>query len=228
MDQMPLASGSLAGGGIPWERLDQALREAAPRFVGVQEVQDMLDRLERSQPALVREIVPRLIPPVLLAEVLSRLVEEGVPVRNLKGILLSLAEHARRESDPVQLSERVREALRPIISHRVAPDGDLRPWLLDPGIEEALSRGIDRDGATTSLSLPPEQGEAILGALERVLRASAGSRPVLLTRPEIRRPLWKLAANLRRGLFVVSYAELEPSVSLKPAGVVRLAPEARR
>ena len=228
VDQAPVAAGALSERNVPWARLEQVLRESAFRFVGVQEVQDLLDRLERTQPALVREIVPRLIPPVLLAEVLSRLVEEGVPIRNLKGILLSLAEHARRESDPVQLSERVREALRPIISHRLAPDGSLQPLLLDPAIEEALAKGLSREGAGSSLSLPPEQGEAILSALERVLRASTGKPTVVLTRPELRRPFWKLATNLCRTIFVVSYGELEPTVSLKPAGVIRLALETKR
>ena len=68
-----------------------ALRAHAHLLVGIQEVQELLDGLEATHPALVREAVRHLPAPVL-AEVLRQLLEEGIPVRPLRTILEALLE----------------------------------------------------------------------------------------------------------------------------------------
>jgi len=225
VDEVPIASGAIerGGDGKPLlERVGEALRRSATRFVGVQEVQDMLDALEKIQPALVREVVPRLVPPVLLSEILARLIEERVPIRNLRGILATLAEWARIEADPAQLAERVRNALAPLISYQVAPDGELEALLLDPSIERVIEQSLQRTETGTTLALAPEDGEAILKALDRALAALRSKAAVVLTRPEIRRPFWKLVCQTHPDIRVVSFLELDPSTSVQPAGKVSL------
>jgi len=223
VDEVPVASGAIErGGDLLIERVGEALRRSATRFVGVQEVQDMLDALEKIQPALVREVVPRLVPPVLLSEILARLIEERVPIRNLRGILATLAEWARIEADPAQLAERVRNALAPLISYQVAPDGELEALLLDPSIERLIEQSLQRTETGTTLALAPEDGEAILKALDRALAALRSKAAIVLTRPEIRRPFWKLVCQTHPDVRVVSFLELDPSTSVQPAGKVSL------
>ncbi len=220
IDDVPVVSGAGTDGWM--DPLRDALRRLAARFVGVQETQDMLDRLERVQPALVREVVPRLVPPVLLSEILTRLVEEQVPVRNLRGILTCLAEWARSEADPMMLAERVREHQRAIISHRVAPDGNLEALLLDPAVERLIQESLDGSSGGTSLTLSPEDGQAIIAGLERALARSGRSDPVVVCRPGIRRPFWKLVSAVTQTVRVVSFLELEPSLSVQPIGRIEL------
>jgi len=71
----------------------------------------MLDQLERAYPALVRNVVPKPVTLALLADVLRRLVEEGVSVRPLREILEALAVYAPSERDPIALAELVRASL---------------------------------------------------------------------------------------------------------------------
>ncbi|MBN2497418.1 MAG: FHIPEP family type III secretion protein [Deltaproteobacteria bacterium] len=223
LDDVPVAAGSERRASEAWwGEIERALRRVAARFVGVQECQDLLDRVEQEQPALVREVVPRLVPPVLLAEVLTRLVEEQVPIRNLRLILASLAEWARSEADPMVLAERVRESLRATISHRVAPDGTLRALLLDPEIERKIEQALSRSERGTTLALDPEDGEAILRGLERSL-ASPDSPGVIVTRPGLRRPFWRLAEQLDPVVRVVSFVELEPGTQIQPVGRIAAA-----
>ena len=202
--------------------IGEALRRSASRFVGVQETQDMLDQLEKVQPALVREVVPRLVPTILLAEILSRLVEEQVPVRNLRGILATLAEWARTEAEPAALAERVRESLGAVISSQIAPDGRLEALLLDPSVEQVIESALTRTPSGTTLGLNPEDGRAILGGFERVVGAHS-SNLVILTRPDLRRPFWKLMSTTHPAVRVVSFLELDPNTSIQPAGKIELA-----
>ena len=46
------------------------VRRYGYEFIGIQETQILLEGLERTHPALVREVVPKLVTPVLLADVL--------------------------------------------------------------------------------------------------------------------------------------------------------------
>ncbi len=222
--EMPVAGGPVerANRAGLVEEISRALRRSAPRFVGVQETQDMLDRLERVQPALVREVVPRLVPTILLAEILCRLVEEGVPVRNLRGILATLAEWARTEADPAALAERVRESLKAVISRQIAPDGRLEALLLDPAVEQLLDGAVNRTPEGTTLGLDPEDGQAIICGFERAVQSN-GADLVILTRPELRRPFWKLMSTAYPAVRVVSFLELDPGTAVQPAGKIELA-----
>jgi type III secretion protein V len=229
IDQLPVASGRRDPG--PWtagqasdslDAIETGLRRVASRFVGVQETQDLLNQLERTQPALVREVVPRLVPPVLLAEILARLVEEQVPVRDLRAILSCLAEWARSEADPMLLAERVRENLGPVISHRVAPDGQLPAWLLDPQLEELIQGALETGSGPASLALSPQDAEAVLAGLTACLGEGTSDEAVVLCRAGIRRPFWKLVSQVRPGLRVLSFMELMPSLEIRPLGRIGL------
>ncbi len=231
VDGTPAVSGELpkdASRSDLEKELGGLLRLVAGRLIGVQETQNMLDELERSQPALVREVVPRLVPAVLLSEILTRLVEESVPVRDLRGILACLAEWARTEADPVALTERVREYLRPVISHRVAPDGTLHALLLDPEVEQMLTKGMQNESGFASLTISPQDGDSILQGVGAVLDSVGDQAQVVVCRPGIRRPFWKLVHDIFPHIQVVSFMELEPSMSLVPVGVVGLAQRSGR
>jgi len=222
--QVPVAAGSIRSHNHTAlaAEVGGALRRSAARFIGVQETQDMLDRLEKVQPALVREVIPRLVPTILLSEILARLVEEQVPVRNLRGILATLAEWARTEADPAALAERVRESLGAVISSQVAPEGKLEALLLDPEVEQVLENAVTRTPNGTTLGLNPEDGQAIISGYERAAGIRASNR-VILTRPELRRPFWKLMSTTHPMVRVISFLELDPNTSIQPAGKIELA-----
>src|SRR5204862_2555096 len=67
LNEVPLARGELAPAetdGAPVRLGDEVLallRRYGHEFVGVQETQALLDGLERTHPALVREVVPKLV-----------------------------------------------------------------------------------------------------------------------------------------------------------------------
>ena len=217
LEGVPLARGQDKAAVL--SEVELALRGAISRFMGVQECQDILDRLEGVAPALVREVVPRLVPPVLLAEVLARLLEEGVSIKPMRVILGALAEWARSEADPCILAERVREKMRDLITHSLAPQGTLEALLLDPELERRLEEALQASGQGTQLLMSPEEVSGILRGLERVLSEQAEIKTaVVLTRPELRRAFWRLASDRCRSLRVVSYLELEPSVHVRPLG----------
>jgi type III secretion protein V len=213
------------------DRTRDLLRARAADFLGLAEVQRLLDELEQFAPATVRNVVPKPVSLVLLTDVLRRLVEERVSVRDLRGILESLSTVAATEKDPLNLTEYVRSQMRRALTFRLtAGRSELEVVLLDPLLEDTIRRAITRTAAGAFLTLPPQAARDILGAIRRAVAAvprpaGAGeAAPVILTQPDIRRFVRKLVEPELPEVWVASYAELLPEVALKP--VARAAPGA--
>ena len=177
----------------------------------------MLDALEQTHPALVRNVVPKPLPVTLLAEVLRRLVEERVSVRNLREILEGLAPYAAQEKDPVVLAELARQALRREITHALAPGGRLHAWFLAPEVSEAVREAVVRTPTGSYLRLDPALAEEIRDAVS----ARVGVGPaVLVAEPDVRRFVWLLLEPRLPRLRVVSSGELAPGTVIQPLGAV--------
>jgi len=233
LNEVPLARGSASDAGAEETiaaELVALLRRHGHELLGIQETQVLLDRLERTHPALVREVVPKLISPPLLTDVLRRLAEEGVSLRNLKDILGALADWAPHERDPVALTEHARGALRRAITHRYATaDGVVPVFLLDPMIEDAVREAIHKTAGGSYLALEPQLSREIVAAVGRTVgettgtpAPSASTPPVILTSADIRRYVRRLIETEHPQLAVLAYPELAPEARLQPLGHVRV------
>jgi type III secretion protein V len=200
------------------------LRQRAADFLGIAETQTLLDQLEQVAPATVRQVVPKPVSVPLLTDVLRRLLEERVSVRDLRGILEALSAVATSEKDPLNLAEFVRTQLRRAITHGLTRGARELPVLIvDAPIEETIRGAIQRTPAGSFLALSPAAGRDVVQAVRRALESVPPETPaVLLTQPDIRRFVRKLLEVDLPDLVVVSYAELLPEVSLRPAARVSL------
>jgi type III secretion protein V len=204
------------------------LRARAADFLGMSETQRLLDELEQFAPAVVRNVVPKPVSLTLLADVLRRLVEERIGVRDLRAILEALAVVASAEKDPLNLAEFVRGQLRRVITFRLTRGSpQLGVLLLDPMIEDTVRRAITRTPNGAFLTLAPPAARDVVAAIRRAVtdaRAQAPTdAPIVLTQPDIRRFVRKLIETDAPDVTVVSFAELLPEVSLRPLARANLA-----
>ena len=203
-------------------RLREVLRRYLQEFVGLQEVRTLLDRLSMTHPALVAEVVPKQVELSQLAEVLQRLVRERVSIRDSRSVLEAVAETARAENDPFELTELVRARLaRQICSRFAREDGKLLVHTVDAEIQQAIRESIRRGPAGPYLGLPPDLREEILDATRRALRGTTQpAPPVLLVEPEVRPHLRKLLEEELPEVAILSMRELTPELVLQPIGHV--------
>jgi len=194
-----------------------ALRREAPRFVGIQEVQGLLDALEPSAPALVRE-VGRQLAPALLADALRRLLEEEVSIRPMRAILEAMLEAGGASRNGPALAEACRRALSRHIVQRCTSGEPLEALILDPAAEDAVRRSLLGEQA----ALDPELAAGLLAGLASELR-SRPRPPVLLAGTDVRRAVRNLVAPRFPRLPVMSFEELPPELPVRPVGRVGLA-----
>ncbi len=229
MDQRKLAEDA---GLTTWDapgyvvlHLSAVLRKNAAEFVGIQETQNMLEQLEQAFPALVKEVVPKAVSPFQLTDILRRLVEEEISIRDLRNILQALAEWGPVENDTVMLTEYVRAALKRYISHKYTRgQSTLIVYLLDPQIEETVRSSVQHTSSGSYLALEPEITQEILAAVRNEVGnlPPSAQQPVVLTTMEIRRYFRKLVELEFPHLAVLSYQELSPEMNIQPIARISL------
>jgi flagellar biosynthesis protein FlhA len=190
--------------------LSHLLQSHAHELLGHEEVQQLLNRLAKSAPKLIEDLVPKLLPMSVVVKVLQYLLLERVSIRNLRTICETLAEVAPKSQDPVALVAAVRVALGRSIVQNV---GGLRQELpvitLDPGLEQVLqdSMTMGGDGAP---GFEPGLADRIQQALSDSTRRqeAAGEPAVLLVAPKIRPWIAKLMRHVTPSLAVLAYNEI--------------------
>jgi type III secretion protein V len=196
-----------------------ALRRNGMLFVGTQEVAALFAKAAEHWPDLVRD-AQRSVPLNKATEVIRRLVEEEVGVRNLRALLETFVEPDSREADVHTLTEQGRVALRRQILHRHAPDGVLKALLVDPGIEGFMRQAIRTVGNAQHLALDPPVAIEIVKGVAAAVQGTGVS--IVLIPLDLRRHLRKLIETDQFDVTVLSYHELLPSLKLEIVGRVEV------
>ena len=198
--------------------LMETLKAHAADLLGRQDVQEMVDALKKSHPALVDEIIPGRVNLGTLHRVLQRLLRERVPIRDLVSILEALGDAADSTKDPEQLTEVVRRSLaNPISRLFLDMSGSVRGVTIGPRLEAALTGLFSPRGAQQGMSL---LNPDTLATLLRDLNTIAGmhaidGRPLpVITPPTLRVGVRRLIEPVLPNVPVISLAELPASVNL--------------
>ena len=213
--EVPVAQGALPSENTA-QALADAVRESLRRhtalFLGTQEANHLLTRASVDLPDVVKETL-RALPLARVAEILRRLVEEEVAIRNLRDILETLSDAAQREKDVYALTELVRIGLKRQLCYRHAPDGRLHALLLEPSLEEMLRGAVRVNGGAQQLALDPVQMSQLM---QRFAEAVQQHRPAaIVTAVDIRRHVRKLIEAECFDTPVLSYHELMPTLQLE-------------
>ena len=123
--------------------LSHLIKTHAHRLLGHEEAQKLVDRVTLGAPKAIQELVPKTVSLSVVVRVLQDLLEEQVPIRDMKTILETLAEKAPITSDPALLLRDVRRALGTSITHKInGLNPELPAFTLAPKLEQILQQGI--------------------------------------------------------------------------------------
>jgi len=204
--------------------LSELIRSRADELLGREELGKLLEKLKKSHPKVIEELVPDLLSVGQILRVLKNLLKEGVPIRDLPSILECLSDHAIRTKDPELLTESVREALAPTITQSFSQDGRLKVLVLDPELDEEISRSLVKTDDGVQITMDPKKALQMINALQTECeRTSAeGVQPVVLTSPSIRMYFRKLIERQVQNCAVISHSEVSSLSQLESVGVVKV------
>jgi flagellar biosynthesis protein FlhA len=190
--------------------LSDILQKHAHEFLGHEETQQLLDSLAKTAPKLVEDLVPKTLPLGVLAKILQSLLEEHIPIRDIRTIAETLAEQAPRSQDPGVLTAAVRVALsRGIVQQLIGSTSEIPVAVLDPGLEQILQKTL-RASEEGHVGFEPGLAERLQQALAETHATleAKGLEGVLLVAAPIRSWMARFAKHAAPGLHILSYNEI--------------------
>jgi flagellar biosynthesis protein FlhA len=190
--------------------LSHLVQTHAHELLGHEEVQQLLNGLAKTAPKLIEDLVPRVLPMSTVVRVLQGLLAERVPVRNMRTIIETLAEHAPRTQDPAQLQAHVRVALgRQIVQDLAGLKDELPVITLENDLEQLLQGSLNAAGGGGP-GMEPGLAERLQQRLSETTKRQEmiGEPAVLLVPPALRTTLARFVRAAVPGLQVLAWNEI--------------------
>ena len=202
--------------------LSQILVNNCASLLGQEEVQNILDIVAKSQPKLVNGLVPSVINLGLLTHILQNLLNEGVPIRDMRTVLETLVEYGPKSQDPEVLTAACRIGLRRLIIQDIVGSENTIPVItLAPDLEKVLHKSLETGGAE-GIGIEPGMADRLQRSLMDATsnQEMEGEPAILLTSGILRSTLSRFVKNTIPGLRVLSYQEVPDDKQIKIVSVV--------
>ena len=190
--------------------LSQILSKHSAQLIGQDDVQILLDNLSQSAPSLVQSVVPKLVPLHNLTSILRALLNERVPVSDLRCILENLAVLSSQNLSVTDTAEALRPHLSGLLVQQVAPlNQPIQVITLSGELENMLIKMVRQsgdEGLILDANLAQQLIKGISEAQQKV--TSDGKTAVLVVSPAIRRQFASILKQHIEDLLVLAFTEL--------------------
>lgn len=197
--------------------LSETISRYAHEFLTREDVQQLLERLRKTQPSLVGEVVPEVINVGLLQRVLQNLLKENIPIRDLPLILEAVGEHGGKTKSALILTEFARKSLSRSITEQFSGVGGLQVITLDPALEHYLLGKVNQTADSITFSIGPDTASQMtqnIAAAWRNAMEKGLEGVVVLCDSRIRAALFGLLSRSIRRLPVIAYDEVVPGTTV--------------
>ena len=206
--------------------LSETLKRHADELLTREDVQLLVDRLRKTQPSLVGDVVGELLPIAILHRVLRNLLSDRIPIRELGTILESLGENAARTKNAAILTELVRKALSRTITEQYKDrTGNISAITLDPALEHQISSTLQQEAEQLKLALPTDAAMDISKQIAQAWKTAMDKgieKVVLLCDSRLRGPLAKMLSRTVPSLPVLAYDEIVLGTEIEPVAVISI------
>ena len=203
-------------------QLSKVIEQNAHELIGQDELKQVIDRLAEASPSLVESVVPKLVPLHNLTAIMKKLLEEQIPINDMRKILEVLAELSGRNMSIDDTAEALRPYLIPLLLQRMVPHKDAIPVItLDPEFENLLINA-DRQNQQSDLIIDGKLSQNMIQKLSSVVddQMAESKVPFLIVAPVIRKKLSKLVRAHLSDLNILSFTELPESKKVEVIAAV--------
>jgi type III secretory pathway component EscV len=210
-------------------RLSTFFVEHASHFLTMDGAGRLLKVLPLRHPVLASELRLLQIPVRVIFEVMRRLLEEQISVRDLETLVSTLVRSWPTEKRPIELTEEVRRAFAGELSERYASAGNLlKTVTLDCQLEMDIQKHTHWSELDTLKVTNPVWALAFCKALDKQLSLCSNQleHQLLVVQSQKRLLVKKLTERAFPELVVLSWEEIAPNYSVQVMGSVYLSQDA--
>ena len=208
--------------------INQVMQKHAYELIGHDEVQQLLGLLKQHNPKLAEELVPNTVPLSVLLKVLQNLLQENVPLRDMRTIAEAIMGVQPKSQDPMILTTAVRSSLSRMIMQSLAEGVDEVPVMtLDPQLEKMLMQTVQQSQQSgikneEALILEPQMAEQLQKSFREHAeqQEAMGNAPILIVSAPIRPMLARFMRYGGVGMSVLSYQEVPDNKRVTVVAVI--------
>ena len=208
--------------------LSEVIKQHAYELMTRQEVVHLVENVKKTAPELVEEAFPNLVTYSLFQRVLTSLLKEGVPIKDLETILETMIEVISETGIPVKdmdgIVERIRTALKRTITRMYCEDGSMKVITLDSELERTMVGSLSKGEGGYYLALSPDILQHIIRQMSEQLKKFNGfaQNPVILTSQIMRIHFYRLVEQFYPNVRVLSFNEIANNVQIQSIGSLTL------
>ena len=200
--------------------LSETIKQHAYELLNRQEVVKLVENMKKKSPELVEELIPTTISYGNFQKILTNLLKEGIPVKDMETIMETIIDASMTVKDIDSVTEHIRAALKRTITRRFCEGGSMKVITLDAELEKSIITSLTSGEQGMYLALSPEVMQTIITKLgEETKKFSSFSQPpVILTSQVVRMHLYHLIEQFYPNVYVLSFNEINNNIQIQAVG----------
>ena len=206
----------------------EVIKQHAYELITRQEVVRLVENVKKTAPELVEEAFPQLISYSLFQRILTNLLKEGVPIKDLETIIEAMIEYITETGLPLKdidgIIERIRTSLKRTITRMYCEDGSMKVITLDSDLERTMVGSLAKGESGYYLALNPEILQSMIRQLSEQIKKfnDLSQSPVILTSQIMRVHFYRLIDQFYPKVRVLAFNEVANNVQIQSIGSLRL------
>ncbi|MGE4213264.1 MAG: flagellar biosynthesis protein FlhA [Anaerotignaceae bacterium] len=184
------------------------------------EVVQLIDNVKKYAPELVQEAFPNIVTYAIFQKILSNLLKEGIPIKDMVTIIETIIDASATTRDVDAITERIRVALKRTITRKFCENGQMRVITLDAELEKTIITSMSKSEQGIYLSLSPEVLQKVLSQMADNIKRfnEVSNKPIILTSHVIRIYFYRLIEQFYPNIYVLSFNEIANNVQIQAIG----------
>ena len=202
--------------------LSEVIRHHAFELISRKDLLSLVENVKKTGRISTDDIIPDLISVIDLHKIISNLLKEFIPIKDMETILSTIADNISTTKDTDTLTEYVRQALKRTITRTFARDGSIMVISLSSKIEKLILSGLKKADNKTYLNIDPGKiTEIVDGVNEQIEKhKNMFTTPIILTSSVVRIHISRLLEQFIPNVAVLSFSEIENNVQILALGNV--------
>ena len=214
--------------------LSEVVKQHAHELLTRQEIIHLVENMKKTSPELIDEAFPNFINYSLFQKILTSLLKEGVPIKDLETIIETALESISETGLPIKdvdgLIEHIRTSLKRTITRLYCEDGSMKVLTLDSELERTMVSCLSKGERGYYLALNPDVLQSLINQITVQLKKfnSLSQNPVILTSQVMRVHFYRLIDQFYPNVRVLSFNEIANNIQIQSIGSLTLENPERR
>ncbi len=204
--------------------LSETVKKHAYELLTRNEVMQLIENTKKVSPDLIEETFPNVLTYGTFQKILSNLLKEGVPIKDMETILETIVDSSATTRDLDTITENIRIALKRTITRKFCEGGQMKVITLDAEVEKAIIAGLTKGEQGIYISMSPELMQKLIAQISEQMKKfnDLSQTPIILTSNVVRAYFYRLIEQFFPNIYVLSFNEIANNVQIQAIGNIVL------